>query len=199
MKVDFSKVQALFAKYGFSDMLAAPPAETPALLPKELVLKDGSKIQTMGDLAEGVDCQMPDGTPCDDGSYELADGTTLSVSGGKVATITPVTPAMPTEEEMAKVKALCSEMLQAFAEAKEAENKELTEIKSQFTAQSEKLSNQEKEITNLKGLVSGLTEVLKLSEQFAAKPIDNERGNFGLIPKAEREERIVKSFLKKTN
>ena len=193
MKVDFPKLQALFAKYGFSDMLAAPPAETPALLPKELVLKDGSKIQTMGDLCEGCDCQMPDGTPCADGSYELADGTTLAVSGGKVATITPApNAAIPTEEEMAKVKALCSEMLQAFSEAKETENKELAELKAQFTAQSE-------EITNLKGLVSGLTEVLKLSEQFAAKPIDNEKGNFGMIPKAEREARIVKSFLKKTN
>ena len=72
-------------------------------------------------------------------------------------------------------------------------------MKTQFTAQSEKLNSQSEEITNLKGLVSGLTEVLKLSEQFAAKPIDNEKGNFGLIPKAEREERIVKSFLKKTN
>ena len=72
-------------------------------------------------------------------------------------------------------------------------------MKAQFTAQSEKLNYQAEEITNLKGLVSGLTEVLKLSEQFQTKPIDNERGNFGLIPKAEREERIVKSFLKKTN
>ena len=100
---------------------------------------------------------------------------------------------------MAKVKALCSEMLQAFSEAKETENKELSGIKLQFAAKSEKLNNQEKEITNLKGLVAGLTEVLKLSEQFQTKPIDNEKGNFRMIPKAEKDQKLVESFLKKTN
>lgn len=62
---------------------AAAPAAAEAVAPKEVTLKDGTKVSIEGDAAFVV---AADGTktPAPDGEWELVDGSKITTAAGKV-------------------------------------------------------------------------------------------------------------------
>lgn len=77
---------------------------------KEVKTKDGKILSIEGEMKAGVKANMVDagGTaaPAPDGSYELEDGSVLTVTGGLVTDVkAPVAPATPDPTMMAQMAA----------------------------------------------------------------------------------------------
>lgn len=97
------KIKALFAEEGQVVTADVPaPAEETKMSFESYDLKDGSKIELSG-LEIGAEAALADESgntsPAPDGEYELADGTMISVSSGKVSGIETPEAESPASEE----------------------------------------------------------------------------------------------------
>ena len=155
------KINELFAKHNIS--LTAEEAKVEEVVEvkqmAEAILEDGTSIYTDSD-AWAVEVRVfgkdADGNEVAlaDGEYKLADGTTITVTGGIVAEIATAQEEMP-EEEVAPVE-------QAVESTSTEEVSALLSI----------VANLEKEIASLKGEKTELAaQVAKLSAQPAAPSI----------------------------
>jgi hypothetical protein len=146
-------------------------------------LKDGSKID-LSALEIGADAMLVDASGnsvnAPDGEYELADGTMMTVAGGKVEGIESPVGELPTSEE-------------APMEA----NSQFDEMNATITylqAENEALKNK---LGELEGKFNqGFSEMLIVLEGFTktpvADPIQNPKNSFRIVePKADKIERFL--------
>jgi hypothetical protein len=146
-------------------------------------LKDGSKID-LSALEIGADAMLVDASgnsvSAPDGEYELADGTMMTVVGGKVEGIESPVGELPTSEE-------------AIMEA----NSQFDEMNATITylqAENEALKNK---FGELEGKFNqGFSEMLIVLEGFTktpvADPIQNPKNSFRIVePKADKIERFL--------
>ena len=143
-----SKIDAIKTLLGLKFEAAAPagelaePAETEN--PKnEVTLKDGTIARYEGDLAVGGELYVvtPQGeTIAPDGSYEVEDGTVVTVASGLISAVTPAAENPAPEQGMAKdytddIEAVKAEMSKQHGELKakfDAFTSELNNIKEAF-------------------------------------------------------------------
>jgi hypothetical protein len=97
------KIKALFSEEGQVVTADVPaPTEETKMNFQSYDLKDGSKIELSG-LEIGADAALADESgntsPAPDGEYELADGTMITVSAGKVSGVETPQAQAPASEE----------------------------------------------------------------------------------------------------
>jgi hypothetical protein len=146
-------------------------------------LKDGSKIDLSG-LEIGADAMLVDesgnSVSAPDGEYELADGTMMTVVGGKVEGIESPVAELPTSEEAP---------MEANSQFDEM-NATITYLQAENEALKNKLGELESKFNQ------GFSEVLSVLEGFSktpvADPIQNPKNNFRIVePKADKIERFL--------
>ena len=146
-------------------------------------LKDGSKID-LSALEIGADAMLVDDSgnsvSAPDGEYELADGTMMTVVGGKVEGIETPQAEEPTSEE-------------APMEA-DSQFDEMNSTISYLQAENEALKNKLGELESK--FNQGFSEMLSVLEGFSktpvADPIQNPKNNFRIVePKADKIERFL--------
>ena len=146
-------------------------------------LKDGSKID-LSALEIGADAMLVDesgnSVAAPDGEYELADGTMMTVVGGKVEGIeTPQAEAPTSEEAPMEANSQFDEM-----------NATITYLQAENEALKNKLGELESKFNQ------GFSEMLSVLEGFSktpvADPIQNPKNNFRIVePKADKIERFL--------
>lgn len=146
-------------------------------------LKDGSKID-LSALEIGADAMLVDesgnSVSAPDGEYELADGTMMTVVGGKVEGIeTPQAEAPTSEEAPMEADSQFDEM-----------NATITYLQAENEALKNKLGELESKFNQ------GFSEMLSVLEGFSktpvADPIQNPKNNFRIVePKADKIERFL--------
>jgi hypothetical protein len=146
-------------------------------------LKDGSKIDLSG-LEIGADAMLVDesgnSVSAPDGEYELADGTMMTVVGGKVEGIESPVAELPTSEEAP---------MEANSQFDEM-NATITYLQAENEALKNKLGELESKFNQ------GFSEMLSVLEGFSktpvADPIQNPKNNFRIVePKADKIERFL--------
>lgn len=155
----------------------------PELVFETYDLKDGSKID-LSSLEIGADAMLVDesgnSVSAPDGEYELADGTMMTVAGGKVEGIETPQAEAPTSEE-------------APMEA-DSQFDEMNSTISYLQAENEALKNKLGELESK--FNQGFSEMLSVLEGFSktpvADPIQNPKNNFRIVePKADKIERFL--------
>lgn len=146
-------------------------------------LKDGSKID-LSALEIGADAMLVDesgnSVSAPDGEYELADGTMITVVGGKVEGIeTPQAEAPSVEEAPLEADSQFDEM-----------NSTISYLQAENEALKNKLGELESKFNQ------GFSEMLSVLEGFSktpvADPIQNPKNNFRIVePKADKIERFL--------
>ena len=146
-------------------------------------LKDGSKID-LSALEIGADAMLVDesgnSVSAPDGEYELADGTMMTVAGGKVEGIESPVGELPTSEEAP---------MEADSQFDEM-NATITYLQAENEALKNKLGELESKFNQ------GFSEMLSVLEGFSktpvADPIQNPKNNFRIVePKADKIERFL--------
>ena len=146
-------------------------------------LKDGSKID-LSALEIGADAMLVDesgnSVSAPDGEYELADGTMITVVGGKVEGIETPQAEEPTSEEAP---------MEADSQFDEM-NATITYLQAENEALKNKLGELESKFNQ------GFSEMLSVLEGFSktpvADPIQNPKNNFRIVePKADKIERFL--------
>jgi hypothetical protein len=146
-------------------------------------LKDGSKID-LSSLEIGADAMLVDesgnSVSAPDGEYELADGTMMTVAGGKVEGIESPVGELPTSEEAP---------IEADSQFDEM-NATITYLQAENEALKNKLGELESKFNQ------GFSEMLSVLEGFSktpvADPIQNPKNNFRIVePKADKIERFL--------
>jgi len=146
-------------------------------------LKDGSKID-LSSLEIGADAMLVDvsgnSVAAPDGEYELADGTMVTVAGGKVEGIESPVGELPTSEEAP---------MEANSQFDEM-NATITYLQAENEALKSKLGELESKFNQ------GFSEMLSVLEGFSktpvADPIQNPKNNFRIVePKADKIERFL--------
>lgn len=155
----------------------------PELVFETYDLKDGSKID-LSALEIGADAMLVDDSgnsvSAPDGEYELADGTMMTVVGGKVEGIeTPQAEAPTSEEAPMEADSQFDEM-----------NATITYLQAENEALKNKLGELESKFNQ------GFSEMLSVLEGFSktpvADPIQNPKNNFRIVePKADKIERFL--------
>ena len=99
-----NKIKALFAEDGKVVTADVPATDETKMSFESYDLMDGSKIELTA-LEIGADAMLADESgntaPCPDGEYELADGTNVTVTAGKVSGIETAQAEEPASEEPA--------------------------------------------------------------------------------------------------
>ena len=155
----------------------------PELVFETYDLKDGSKID-LSALEIGADAMLVDDSgnsvSAPDGEYELADGTMMTVVGGKVEGVeTPQAEAPTSEEAPMEADSQFDEM-----------NATITYLQAENEALKSKLGELESKFNQ------GFSEMLSVLEGFSktpvADPIQNPKNNFRIVePKADKIERFL--------
>lgn len=114
-----NKIKALFAEEGQVVTADVPaPSEETKMSFETYDLKDGSKIELTA-LEIGADAMLADESgntaPCPDGEYELADGTNVTVTEGKVSGIETAQAEEPASEEPADTMPAPAAMEEQFS------------------------------------------------------------------------------------
>jgi len=142
-------------------------------------LVDGTKIE-LSALEIGADAMLMDESGntamAPDGEYELADGTMITVAGGKVEGIETPQAEAPTAEEApspAEMEADKFESVQAEIDYLKTENQEL---KAQLEAIKRKFSQGFSEVINALELISKMP---------SSDPIQAPKNKFALVEKKE--------------
>jgi hypothetical protein len=155
----------------------------PELVFETYDLKDGSKID-LSALEIGADAMLVDDSgnsvSAPDGEYELADGTMMTVVGGKVEGIETPQAEEPTSEEAP---------MEADSQFDEM-NATITYLQAENEALKSKLGELESKFNQ------GFSEMLSVLEGFSktpvADPIQNPKNNFRIVePKADKIERFL--------
>lgn len=147
--------------------------------------KNGNTLEVAGALEVGADCSKTndDGslTTCEDGEYELTDGTTIVVSGGKISEVKPTAvvegemaaePPAETPAESAAVSreefdalassvAKIAEMLQSLVQSTtEEEGVEMEAMKKQVACASQEVEALKTELSQTHELVKEMGVLL---------------------------------------
>ena len=146
--------------------------------------KNGNTLEVAGALEVGADCSKTndDGSlaACEDGEYELTDGTTIVVSGGKISEVKPTavvdenmvaapteTPTEPTAVSREEFDALASsvakiaEMLQTLIQSTtEEEDVEMEAMKKQVACASQEVETLKAELSQTHELVKEMGVLL---------------------------------------
>jgi len=183
------KIKVLLADNSEAQTEKIAPEPATQLVFETYDLKDGSKIDLSG-LEIGADAMLVDesgnSVSAPDGEYELADGTMMTVVGGKVEGIESPVAELPTSEEAP---------MEADSQFDEM-NATITYLQAENQALKNKLGELESKFNQ------GFSEMLSVLEGFSkapnADPIQNPKNNFRIVePKADKIERFlqrVKTF-----
>ena len=177
------KIKVLLADNSVEQTEEIAPEPATQLVFETYDLKDGSKID-LSALEIGADAMLVDesgnSVSAPDGEYELADGTMISVVGGKVEGIeTPQAEAPTSEEAPMEADSQFDEM-----------NATITYLQAENEALKNKLGELESKFNQ------GFSEMLSVLEGFSktpvADPIQNPKNNFRIVePKADKIERFL--------
>jgi len=177
------KIKVLLSDNSVEQTEEIAPEPATQLVFETYDLKDGSKID-LSSLEIGADAMLVDASgnsvSAPDGEYELADGTMMSVVGGKVEGIeTPQAEAPTSEEAPMEADSQFDEM-----------NATITYLQAENEALKNKLGELESKFNQ------GFSEMLSVLEGFSktpvADPIQNPKNNFRIVePKADKIERFL--------
>ena len=177
------KIKVMLADNAVVQTEEIAPEPTTQLVFETYDLKDGSKID-LSALEIGADAMLVDDSgnsvSAPDGEYELADGTMMTVVGGKVEGIeTPQAEAPTSEEAPMEADSQFDEM-----------NATITYLQAENEALKNKLGELESKFNQ------GFSEMLSVLEGFSktpvADPIQNPKNNFRIVePKADKIERFL--------
>jgi hypothetical protein len=177
------KIKVMLADNAVQQTEEIAPEPTTQLVFETYDLKDGSKID-LSALEIGADAMLVDesgnSVSAPDGEYELADGTMMTVVGGKVEGIeTPQAEAPTSEEAPMEADSQFDEM-----------NATITYLQAENEALKNKLGELESKFNQ------GFSEMLSVLEGFSktpvADPIQNPKNNFRIVePKADKIERFL--------
>jgi hypothetical protein len=177
------KIKVMLADNAVEQTEEIAPEPATQLVFETYDLKDGSKID-LSALEIGADAMLVDDSgnsvSAPDGEYELADGTMMTVVGGKVEGIETPQAEEPTSEE-------------APMEA-DSQFDEMNSTISYLQAENEALKNKLGELESK--FNQGFSEMLSVLEGFSktpvADPIQNPKNNFRIVePKADKIERFL--------
>jgi hypothetical protein len=177
------KIKVMLADNAVEQTEEIAPEPATQLVFETYDLKDGSKID-LSALEIGADAMLVDesgnSVSAPDGEYELADGTMMTVVGGKVEGIETPQAEEPTSEE-------------APMEA-DSQFDEMNSTISYLQAENEALKNKLGELESK--FNQGFSEMLSVLEGFSktpvADPIQNPKNNFRIVePKADKIERFL--------
>jgi hypothetical protein len=177
------KIKVLLADNSEAQTEEIAPEPATQLVFETYDLKDGSKIDLSG-LEIGADAMLVDesgnSVSAPDGEYELADGTMMTVVGGKVEGIESPVAELPTSEEAP---------MEADSKFDEM-NATITYLQAENQALKNKLGELESKFNQ------GFSEMLSVLEGFSkapnADPIQNPKNNFRIVePKADKIERFL--------
>ena len=172
------KIKVMLADNSVQQTEEIAPEPATQLVFETYDLKDGSKID-LSALEIGADAMLVDDSgnsvSAPDGEYELADGTMMTVVGGKVEGIETPQAEEPTSEE-------------APMEA-DSQFDEMNSTISYLQAENEALKNKLGELESK--FNQGFSEMLSVLEGFSktpvADPIQNPKNNFRIVePKADK-------------
>jgi len=177
------KIKVMLADNSVAQTEEIAPEPATQLVFETYDLKDGSKID-LSSLEIGADAMLVDvsgnSVSAPDGEYELADGTMMTVAGGKVEGIESPVGELPTSEEAPMEADSQFDEMNATITYLQAENESLKsklgELESKFN--------------------QGFSEMLSVLEGFSktpnADPIQNPKNNFRIVePKADKIERFL--------
>ena len=177
------KIKVMLADNAVQQTEEIAPEPATQLVFETYDLKDGSKID-LSSLEIGADAMLVDesgnSVTAPDGEYELADGTMMTVVGGKVEGIeTPQAEAPTSEEAPMEADSQFDEM-----------NATITYLQAENEALKNKLVELESKFNQ------GFSEMLSVLEGFSktpvADPIQNPKNNFRIVePKADKIERFL--------
>ena len=177
------KIKVLLSDNSVEQTEEIAPEPATQLIFETYDLKDGSKID-LSALEIGADAMLVDesgnSVSAPDGEYELADGTMMTVVGGKVEGIeTPQAEAPTSEEAPMEADSQFDEM-----------NATITYLQAENEALKSKLGELESKFNQ------GFSEMLSVLEGFSktpvADPIQNPKNNFRIVePKADKIERFL--------
>ena len=177
------KIKVMLADNAVAQTEEIAPEPATQLVFETYDLKDGSKID-LSALEIGADAMLVDDSgnsvSAPDGEYELADGTMMTVVGGKVEGIETPQAEAPTSEEAP---------LEADSQFDEM-NATITYLQAENEALKNKLGELESKFNQ------GFSEMLSVLEGFSktpvADPIQNPKNNFRIVePKADKIERFL--------
>ena len=177
------KIKVMLADNAVAQTEEIAPEPATQLVFETYDLKDGSKID-LSALEIGADAMLVDesgnSVSAPDGEYELADGTMITVVGGKVEGIESPMAELPTSEEAP---------LEADSQFDEM-NATITYLQAENEALKNKLGELESKFNQ------GFSEMLSVLEGFSktpvADPIQNPKNNFRIVePKADKIERFL--------
>ena len=162
-------------------LFGEPAPVAPQKLDKEYKLEDGTPIM-ISDLNKGG-AVMINNAPAPDGSYELEDGTMLSVAGGVITDILPAKEAAPA----APGAPPATDFSQKFT----AIEGKFAEYEQKFAGYEKRIAQAEATINNQKAINQQLFEIVeKMADVPVADPIEPVKNNFSLHSKDSREDRI---------
>jgi hypothetical protein len=177
------KIKVMLADNAVEQTEEIAPEPVTQLVFETYDLKDGSKID-LSALEIGADAMLVDDSgnsvAAPDGEYELADGTMMTVVGGKVEGVeTPQAEAPTSEEAPMEADSQFDEM-----------NATITYLQAENEALKNKLGELESKFNQ------GFSEMLSVLEGFSktpvADPIQNPKNNFRIVePKADKIERFL--------
>ena len=177
------KIKVMLADNAVAQTEEIAPEPATQLVFETYDLKDGSKID-LSALEIGADAMLVDesgnSVSAPDGEYELADGTMITVVGGKVEGIETPQAEEPTSEEAP---------MEADSQFDEM-NATITYLQAENEALKNKLGELESKFNQ------GFSEMLSVLEGFSktpvADPIQNPKNNFRIVePKADKIERFL--------
>lgn len=177
------KIKVMLADNAVQQTEEIAPEPATQLVFETYDLKDGSKID-LSSLEIGADAMLVDvsgnSVAAPDGEYELADGTMVTVAGGKVEGIESPVGELPTSEEAP---------MEADSQFDEM-NATITYLQAENEALKSKLGELESKFNQ------GFSEMLSVLEGFSktpvADPIQNPKNNFRIVePKADKIERFL--------
>ena len=177
------KIKVMLADNSVQQTEEIAPEPATQLVFETYDLKDGSKID-LSSLEIGADAMLVDesgnSVSAPDGEYELADGTMMTVAGGKVEGIESPVGELPTSEEAP---------MEADSQFDEM-NATITYLQAENEALKNKLGELESKFNQ------GFSEMLSVLEGFSktpvADPIQNPKNNFRVVePKADKIERFL--------
>jgi len=177
------KIKVMLADNSVAQTEEIAPEPATQLVFETYDLKDGSKID-LSALEIGADAMLVDesgnSVSAPDGEYELADGTMMTVAGGKVEGIESPVGELPTSEEAP---------MEADSQFDEM-NATITYLQAENEALKSKLGELESKFNQ------GFSEMLSVLEGFSktpvADPIQNPKNNFRIVePKADKIERFL--------
>lgn len=126
-----------------NEQVAAPTAPTVQLA--EMKTKDGKVLTIDGELKEGATVMLVDPTngplPAPDGDHELEDGTIITVAGGLVTMVKPVSAPEPAAEMAQVVQQMEAKFSAQTKEIEKSYSVKLAEQKKDFEDKLKDLSN----------------------------------------------------------